>query len=168
MKYNQHIAKEVNNWIRLEAEYTGQYAHDLTEKIKECTTDVELKNLLLGSILDKYMFFHMKSNKPHKITRLMLELLDEQNFHFSTPSPRNNLLQQSIDHLIKGSGLFPTMFKMDMIWGRGTSEEFLSCLYDKYNEEFVPNDDHVGWVKKYKQLYLIEGKPWEVKYNAHY
>ncbi|MEQ7172860.1 hypothetical protein [Enterococcus innesii] len=163
MKHNQHIAKEVDDWVRLEAEFVGQYAHDLTEKIKECTSDVELKNLLLSSILDKYMFFHTKSNKPHKITRLMLELLDEQNFHFSTPSPRNNLLQQSIDHLIKGSGLFPTLFKMDRTWGDGTSAEFLNYLHEKYVNEFEPNDDHVGWVKKYKHLYLTEGKPWEVR-----
>ncbi|MGF2088274.1 hypothetical protein [Enterococcus casseliflavus] len=163
MKHNQHIAKLVDDWIRIEVEFTGQYAHDLTEKIKDCTSDVELKNLLLSSILDKYMFFYTKSNKPHRITRLMLETLDDQNFHFSTPSPRNNLLQQSIDHLIKGSGLFPTMFKIDMIWGDKTSAEFLNYLYEKYANEFEPNDDHVGWVKKYKQLYLIEGKPWEAK-----
>ena len=74
MKHNQHIAKEGDDWVRLEAEFVGQYAHDLTEKIKDCTSDVELKNLLLSSILDMYMFFHTKSNKPHKNTRLMLEL----------------------------------------------------------------------------------------------
>lgn len=163
MKYLRHIAKEVDDWTRVEAEFSGEYAHQLTDAIKECDTDEQLKNVIVSSLIDRYMLFYVNSNRPHKITRLMLELLDDKEFHFESPSPRNNLLEQSIDHLIKGSGLLPTLWKAQQIWGDNTSRELMDYLYERYEDEFVPNDDHVSWINKYKSLYLIEGKPWEEK-----
>ncbi|WP_303754127.1 hypothetical protein [Enterococcus sp. S86.2] len=161
MKHKRHIAKSVDNWTRIEAEYSGIYAHRLTEEIQKCKSDEDLKNLLLNSILDKYMFFYTKSNKPHLITKLMLEALNDKNFQFNTPSSRNNLLEQSIDHLVKGSGLLPTLYKIDQIWGSHASEDLLIYLYKQYYENFIPNQDHISWVNKYKPYYLLEGKPWK-------
>nr|WP_289038872.1 hypothetical protein [uncultured Allobacillus sp.] len=163
MKHMRHIAKEVDDWTRFEAEFSGDYAHQLTDAINECSTDEQLKNLIVSSLLDRYMFFYVQSNRPHKITRLMLELLDEKNFHFESPSPRNNLLEQSIDHLIKGSGLLPTLWKVQQIWGDKTAQELLDYFHKQYYEEFEPNDDHISWLNKYKVLYQMEGKPWERK-----
>ncbi|TCI52063.1 hypothetical protein EVJ30_10585 [Exiguobacterium sp. SH5S13] len=161
MKYLRHIAKEVDDWTRVEAEFSGDYAHQLTEAIKECNTDEQLKNIILSSLVDRYMLFYVNSNRPHKITRLMLELLDNKNFKFESPSPRNNLLEQTIDHLIKGSGLLPTLWKVQQIWGDDTAQDLMKYFYEQYYEVFEPNDDHISWVSKYKKLYLSEGKPWE-------
>ena len=161
MKHLRHIAKEVDDWTRIEAQFSGKYAHQLTEAIKDCDTDEQLKNIIVSSILDRYMFFYVNSNRPHKLTRLMLNLLDEKDFYFESPSPRNNTLEQSIDHLIKGSGLFPTLWKIEKIWGNNTEKQFINYLYNKYYEEFIPNDDQTSWVNKFKNIYLIEGKPWK-------
>src|SRR5690606_33767295 len=161
MKHMRHIAKEVDDWTRVEAEFSGDYAHQLTDAIKKCITDEQLKNVIISSLIDRYMFFYANSNRPHKITRLMLELLDEKDFHFESPSPRNNLLEQSIYHLIKGSGLLPSMWKVQQIWGVNTAKELIDYLYKQYYEEFEPNEDHISWLNKYKALYQLEGKPWE-------
>lgn len=161
MKHNRHIAKQVNDWTRFEVQYSGRYAHKLTEEITNCNDENELKNLLLNAILDKYMLFHTKSNRPHKITKLMLALLDTQDFYFSSPSPRDNSLQQSIDHLTTSSGLFSTLYKADAVWGDGTSEELIKYLYEKYYNEFVPNKDHLNWVNNKKYYYQLKGKPWK-------
>lgn len=161
MKHNRHIAKEVDDWTRFEVQYSGRYAHILTQEIANCNDENELKDLLLNAILDKYMLFHTKSNRPHKITKLMLELLNEQDFRFSTPSPRDNSLAQSLDHLTKNSGLFSTLFKVDAIWGNGTSEELMEYLYEKYYSEFEPNKDHQHWVSNKKAYYQLKGKPWK-------
>lgn len=160
MKFLRHIAKEVDDWTRVEAEFTGAYAHQLTDAIKSCETDEQLKNLILSSILDRYMFFYTKSNRPHKLTKLMLELLDEKDFTFVSPSPRSNVLEQSIDHLIANSGLFPTLWKVGQIWGADASEELLDFLYEQYQANFNPNDDHTAWINKYKDIYQLDGKPW--------
>lgn len=82
MKHMRHIAKEVDDWTRVEAEFSGDYAHQLTDAIKKCITDEQLKNVIISALLDRYMLFYVNSNRPHKITRLMLELLDEKDFHF--------------------------------------------------------------------------------------
>lgn len=161
MKHMRHIAKEVNDWTRVEAQFSGKYAHQLTEAIKNCQTDEQLKNIIVSSILDRYMFFYVSSNRPHKLTRLMLELLDDKYFHFESPSPRNNSLDQSIDHLILGSGLFLTIWKIEQIWGDKTARDFINYLYDKFRANFKPNDDHRAWINKFKKVYLLEGKPWE-------
>lgn len=161
MKFLRHIAKEVDDWTRVEAEFSSEYAHQLTDAIKQCNTDEQLKNVIVSSLIDRYMLFYVNSNRPHKMTRLMLELLDNKEFRFESPSPRNNLLEQSIDHLIKGSGLLPTLWKVQQIWGDRTSRDLMDYLYERYNNEFEPNDDHISWLNKYKNLYLIEGKPWE-------
>ncbi|WDF05490.1 hypothetical protein [Shouchella hunanensis] len=123
MKFMRHIAKEVDDWTRVEAEFTGEYAHQLTNAIKDCSTDEQLKNVIVSSLIDRYMFFYANSNRPHKITRLMLDLLEKKDFHFESPSPRNNLLEQSIDHLIKGSGLLTTLWKVQQIWGDNTAQD---------------------------------------------
>lgn len=160
MKFMRHIAKEVEDWTRVEAAFSGDYAHQLADAIKECSTDEQLKNVIVSSLIDRYMLFYVNSNRPHKITRLMLELLDQKDFHFESPSPRNNLLEQSIDHLIKGSGLLPILWKVQKIWGDNTAQDLMDYLYKQYYEEFEPNHDHISWVNKYKNLYLSEGKPW--------
>ncbi|MBB6450820.1 hypothetical protein HNR44_002810 [Geomicrobium halophilum] len=160
MKHMRHIAKQVDDWTRVEAEFSGEYAHQLTDVIKECNCDEELKNIIISSLIDRYMFFYTNSNRPHKITRLMLDLLDKKDFHFESPSPRNNLLEQSIEHLIKGSGLLPTLWKVQQIWGNNTAQDLIEFLYTQYFEGFEPNDDHISWINKYKPYYLTQGMPW--------
>lgn len=161
MKFMRHVAKNVDDWTRLEAEFSGSYAHQFTDAIKNCNSDQELKNILLSSILDRYMFFYTKSNRPHKITKSMLKLLDKKNFQFESPSPRSNKLEQSINHLVTNSGLFPTLWKTEQIWGDETSIELLLFLYEFYKEHFEPNDDHEKWISNFKNVYVTDGKPWK-------
>ncbi|QXE01913.1 replication initiation factor domain-containing protein [Terribacillus sp. DMT04] len=160
MKHMRHIAKVVDDWTRVEAEFSGEYAHQITNAIKKCSSDDDLKNIIISSLIDRYMFFYVNSNRPHKITRLMLELLDSKNFLFESPSPRNNLLEQSIEHLYKGSGLLPTLWKVQQIWEDESARELIEYLYEQF-ENFEPNDDHISWLNKYKNYYINQGKPWE-------
>ncbi|MDU3212353.1 hypothetical protein [Anaerococcus sp.] len=160
MKYLSHIAKKCKDWVRLEAEFSSDYAHQLTELFKDCKDDEELKNIILSIILDRYMFFYTGSGKPTKLTRLMLQELDNKNFELESLSPRNNSLERSIDHLIKGSGLFSTMYKIYMIWGEDELNEFLEFLYERF-KEYEPNNDVFIWLNKNKESYKIQGVPWE-------
>ena len=161
MKYLRHIAKECKDWVRLEAEFSSDYAHQLTFMFKNCKDDEELKNIILSSILDKYMFFYTNSGKPTKITRLMLKELDNKNFSLESPSPRNNSLEKSIDYLIKGSGLFSTMFKIQVIWGKCAVNEFIEYLKSEYENNYKPNNDVTIWINKNEESYLKQGKPWK-------
>src|SRR5699024_6814431 len=151
MKHMRHIAKEVDEWTRVEAEFSGDYAHQLTDAIKECNSDEQLKNIIISSILDRYMLFYVNSNRPHKLTRLMLDLLDHAAVHLESPSRPNNAPEQSIDRSISGTGLHPTVWKVQQIWGDSTAQDFIGYLYKQYYEEFEANDGRISWVINYIQ-----------------
>ncbi|MFW3479343.1 hypothetical protein ACSHWD_07950 [Aerococcus urinaeequi] len=167
MTHLRHEAEKLDDWVRYEAEYKGRYAHQLTEAIENCKTDGELKDIIVSSILDRYGFYYTKDskkgkpNRPTKETKKMLELLNNNDFKFDSSSSRNNMLNQTLNYIQKNSGLFPLLWKADAIWGYGTYKELLEWLGDQYYSSFEPNDDHISWVNKYKNLYLVEGKPWE-------
>lgn len=160
-KHNRHEAKQLENWIRFEASFRGEYAHQLTEAIKECKSETDLKDVLVSAFLEKYSFYYTKSQRPTPETKAMIDLLNKKDFKFESPTARNNLLAQSIDYLINSSGLFPILWKVNQIWGKGTDHELLELLYQEYHDNFEPNDDHIAWVNKYKLLYQNEGKPWK-------
>lgn len=166
MSFLRHEAKELDDWVRFEAEFKGEYAHQLTDAIKNCKTDTELKDIIVNSILDRYGIYYTKisksgrANRPIPETKKMVDLLNEDNFSFSTKSSRNSLLSQSIDYIKRYSGLFPLLYKVKEIFGDNTDQELLDHLFKEYYEKFVPNDDHIYFVNKYKTLYKKEGKPW--------
>ncbi|MFL2072144.1 hypothetical protein ACEN32_07535 [Marinilactibacillus psychrotolerans] len=166
MGHLREEAKELDDWVRFEAEYKGQYAHQLTEVIKNCQSETELKDVIVGSILDKYGIYYTKPskkgdvNRPTPETKKMIDLLDDKSFNFQTPNSRNSLLNQTIDYLIQNSGLFPALYKVNQLFGDGTDKELIEYLLEIFRSEFIPNNDHIYWVNKYRRLYQIEGKPW--------
>lgn len=167
MTHLRHEAEKLDDWVRFEAEFKGRYAHQLTEEIQKCETDEQLKNIIVGSILNRYgIYFTTESkkgkvNRPTKETQKMLNLMSDSNFTFDSSTSRNNMLNQTLHYLQKNSGLFPLLWKVDKIWGDGSYKEVLEWLGDQYYNNFEPNDDHIYWVKKYQALYQLEGKPWK-------
>ena len=160
MKYLRHIAEKVDDWVRLEAQYSNKYAHQLTEMLKVCESDQEFKEIILCSILDRYMFFYTKSNKPTEMTKLMLDELDELNFTMNLPSPRDNELERSIKYLTTNSGLFSVFYKIKFIYGEEGLEDFIMYLYEEFKNNYIPNDDVTNWLIKHKSNYINQSKPW--------
>ena len=79
---------------------------------------------------------------------------------FSTPSPRNNLLEQSQMHLLSGSGLFAYLYKVWRIWGDDGLKKCIAFLQNEF-ENYEPNDDVISWLKKYSTLYTKQGYPFK-------
>lgn len=153
-------AIQYDNWVRFEAVYKGAYAHDLSDKLEEISNDTELKDLLVSALTDRYQFYYDTSKRLTTYTRKMLNLLNQRNFMFSSPSPRLNLLEQSQKHVLNGSGLFPYLFKVWRIWGDEGLKKCLAFLYDEF-ENYEPNDDVIAWLKKYSPLYTKQGYPFK-------
>src|SRR5699024_11340038 len=61
--------------------------------LRNCKTDEDLKNIKINSMLRRYSLYYTKSNKPYLTTKMMMELLDRDNFQFTSPSPRLNKLR---------------------------------------------------------------------------
>nr|WP_072536928.1 hypothetical protein [Anaerococcus mediterraneensis] len=159
MKPYRHIAKNVNDWVRLEAEFSSDYAHQITDMILECKNDKELKEVLLCSILSRYMFFYARSNKPHKITKLMIDELEDMNYTLSLPSPRDNDLDRSIEYIINNSGLFSIFYKIQYLYGFDELYDFIIFLVDEY-KKYTVKDDVLIWLKKHEKNYLGKAPPW--------
>lgn len=156
--FRYHEAVQSHNWTRFEAVYKGNYAHTLSERLFKIQNDSELRELLVSAFTDRYRFFYKKSNQETKFTKKMLSLLNQNNYIFSSPSPRDNQLSQSIKYLVTSSGLFSTIYKINEIWGQKGLEDFIDFLENEY-ANYEANEDIQRWIKKYGNLYKIQGQP---------
>lgn len=159
MKFQIEKAMEAQDWTRLEVEFLGEKAHLLTDAILACESENDLKNLILSAMLDKYMFFYISGNRPHKLTKLMLELLEEKNFKFEPAKSDNYELDAKIKHILLRSGLFPLLYYIEMIWGKDSIDDFLNFLLEHY-EGFEPNLEHQTWLKQHQKYYKKKAPIW--------
>ncbi|MFD1031534.1 replication initiation factor domain-containing protein [Metaplanococcus flavidus] len=158
VRYEEAINCE--SWVRFESVFKGAYAHSLSKQLETINTDVELKNLLVSALTDRYQFYYVKSEKLTTYTKKMLNLLNQRNFMFNSPSPRNNLLEQSQMHVLSGSGLFPYLFKVWHIWGDEGLKKCVEFLQDEF-ENYEPTEEVLLWLKKYSVLYTKQGYPFK-------
>ncbi|WP_206911400.1 hypothetical protein IGL98_003369 [Enterococcus sp. DIV0840] len=156
------IAINSESWIRFEMVVKGKYSHELTKAIMKIENEQDFKTLILSAITDRYRFLNAKTNELTFYSTEMISALSAKSFEFNTPSPRNNSLFSSINHIIKGSGLFPTLYKIQDIWGIDGLKDFWIFL-DKCYTLYKPNDDVNIWLKKNKNDYLAQGTPFPSK-----
>lgn len=156
------IASNSESWVRFEMVVKGKYSHELTKAIMKIENEQDFKTLILSAMTDRYRFLDVKTNELTSYSSKMISALSAKSFEFNTPSPRNNSLFSSINHIIKGSGLFPTLYKIQDIWGIDGLKDFWIFL-DKRYTLYRPNDDVNIWLKKNKNEYLAQGTPFPSK-----
>ena len=144
-------ALNTDSWVRFEAVFKGDYAHQLTDIIMG-TEEEKLNDLIADKITEKYRFYDLKSKKYTDFTKALSEKSEGFFPRLRMESPRDNEFIRSLMHLVMGSGLFPTMYKYDEIWGSELSIILLKYLHDIYEEFYVPNDDVKLWLKKHKDI----------------
>lgn len=159
-KIYKEQAEKSQDWVRVEFEAKMHLAHELTKAFLVSESDNETKNIILSAILDKYMFFYTKSGRLHPITKRMLEELESENFKFTPLKPKDNSFEQSLKHIKEGSGLFPTLWKADQIWGEGSSVELMNWILNEYRTTFFPNPSHKSWLNKHKYKLSKTKKSW--------
>ena len=142
-------AINTKSWVRFEAVFKGDYAHQMTDIIMR-TDEENMKDLIADKITEKYRFYDLGNKKYTDFSIALLEKSQKDFQRLRLESPRDNGLISSLLHLINGSGLFPVLYKCDKIWGNKTSLILLKKLHDIYVKEFQPNDDVLLWLKKHK------------------
>lgn len=146
-RFKEAVSKK--SWVRFEAVFKGDYAHQLTNIIME-TKEEKLKDLVADKVAEKYRFYDLENKKYTDFTIALLEKPKAVFPRLHLESPRDNDFTNSLIHLVKGSGLFPVLYKCDEIWGNESSTTLLSCLHDIYKDDYAPNDDVQLWLKKHK------------------
>lgn len=142
-------ALKAASWVRFEAVYKGSYAHQLTDIIME-TGEGGMAGLIADKIAEKFRFYDPEKGAYADFSAALLEKAGTGSGRLRLESPRDNDLAASLLHLANGSGLFPALYKCDMVWGGGTSEALLQSLHRVYREKYRPNDDVLLWLKKHK------------------
>ncbi len=142
-------ALNTKSWVRFEAVFKGDYAHQLTAVIMETGED-KLTNLIVDKITEKYRFYDVENKKYTDFTMALIEKQKEIFPRLRLESPRDNDFIKSLMHLVNGSGLFPALYKCDEVWGEESSMTLLKRLHDIYTDSYEPNDDVRLWLKKHK------------------
>ena len=146
-------ALNTKSWVRFEAVFKADYAHQLTHIIMK-TDEEKLADLIADKVAEKYRFYDLTNKEYTDFTTALLKKSKEVFPRLRLESPRDNDFTRSLIHLVNGSGLFPAMHKCDETWGIKSSLVLLKCLYDIYTYNYIPNEDVQLWLKKYRSILL--------------
>lgn len=147
-------ALNCNSWTRFEASFKGDYAHQITEQlVNGVSSEIELSQFIASKICDKYRFVDNSTGEYTSFTKDLLFIVDNSTYSaLRSESPKNNSLSKSIAHIIKGSGLYPLLYKIGQIWNKQTETEFLEFIYQiyetYYKQEMQRSLQLNSWIKK--------------------
>ena len=146
-------ALQCEDWTRFEVSYRQAYAHQITEQLKNLNSNIELSQFIASKILDKYRFVDMNTEEYTEFTSDLLKVARNSNYSaLRYEAPTNNSLTNSIRYIIKGSGLFAVLFKIENIWGEKAITEFFDKLLEIYkiDKEIVYKDYKMhSWMLSY-------------------
>ena len=90
---------------------------------------------LASKILDKYRFKIVDNGDMASFTQTLQELAEDGTFEaLRTERPENHTLRQSTNHLCRQSGLMPTLFKVENIWGEDAIDDYWQHLLAFYRQ----------------------------------
>lgn len=138
MGYRYDEALQYKGWVRFEASFLHDYAHQITsELLRNSKTTQDLQKLIAKYISDKYRFIDTSTGEVTAFSDDLIGIAVGTNAAaLIATSPRDNTLRQSIEHLRSRSGLYPTMYKAYSIWGDGADRQLIEYLYDDYIYDF--------------------------------
>lgn len=143
-----HILNYCDSWIRKECSYKGTYSNQILALLLTIDCPEELSQLIVNKFLDKYVFYDSYTGNPLPFTNDLLKGVG----HFpplSSMYSRNNDLMSSISYLMRGSGLFPLLTKIEKIWGKNARNHFIIRLIQEYETNYSPNKDVSLWLNRF-------------------
>lgn len=135
--FRMEEALKYREWIRFEAVFKGKYAHIIAQMlINNTMTSYEFTKYIAKIITQKYRFLNTKTGEYADFTKDLLELAKGCGCdRLRSESPRDNALRQNIAHILHGSGLFPTVYKIEHLYGKKAIEDFIDFLRMYYCKE---------------------------------
>ncbi|MDG4516339.1 replication initiation factor domain-containing protein [Streptococcus suis] len=143
-----HLTKYCNSWIRMEASYKGTYSNQILALLLDIDSPQDLSKLIVNKMIDKYCFHDTKTGQSLAFTSDLLQGFG--NFpELESLNSRNNDLLSTISYLMKGSGFFPLLKKVEEIWGTQARNHFIIRLIQEYDTNYTPNSDVGIWLNKF-------------------
>lgn len=135
-----------HKWVRFEAVFKSDYAHNITEKLMQITSPKGLSDLILTCWTQKFYFVQTSNNKPAPYTKKMLDALNDDSYRLFGRMPVDNDLLKRFEYLLEQSGTISTLYKIMAVWGKDDLENALNYMLD-YVLTWQPNDDCKKWLK---------------------
>lgn len=143
-----HLTKYCDSWVRMEASYKGTYSTQILALLLDIDSPQNLSKLIVNKMIDKYCFHDAETGQPLPFTSDLLKGFG--NFpELESLNSRNNDLIATISYLMKGSGLFPLLLKIEKIWGTQARNHFIIRLIQEYETNYTPNPDVGLWLNKF-------------------
>ena len=160
MGYRYDEALQYESWVRFEASFLHDAAHQLTEQLlSEGMTAQDLQRWIARHITDKYRFVHSETGEATEFTADLLGVVAGSSVAaLSTPSPRDNALRQSINYLRDNSGLYSTLYKALCVWENDADKQLMDFLwkdYERYKDALTMGKEPYklreieGWLKRH-------------------
>ena len=163
MGYRYDEAIQHKSWVRFEASFLHDYAHQMTEQLLSgYMTPQDLQQWIAKHISDRYRFVDTSTNEVTAFTDDLIGISVGTNAAaLIAPSPRDNTFRQSLEHLRIGSGLYPVLYKAFGMWGDGADRQLIEYLYDDYVYDFK-----IRLLKGKDEYKLREMRLWLQKHGA--
>ena len=160
MGYRYDEALQYESWVRFEASFLHDAAHQLTEQLlSEGMTAQDLQRWIARHITDKYRFVHSETGEATEFTADLLGVVAGSSVAaLSMPSPRDNALRQSINYLRDNSGLYSTLYKALCVWENDADKQLMDFLwkdYERYKDALTMGKEPYklreieGWLKRH-------------------
>lgn len=159
--YRKQEAMACQEWIRFEAVYKGAYAHLISDTLLNIEMDErEFKCYIAQIVAQKYRFFYKENEDYTEYTADLLNVAEGKEYpKLYCESTRDNALNRNIEHLRKGSGLFPTMYKVQQLYGNDGLNRFWKYLFRYYKKQAWVGNGTLKeldlWLKKHEELKKI-------------
>ena len=160
-RYDEAI--QYKSWVRFEASFLHDSAHQLTEQLLSGSMSrQDLQRWIAKHISDRYRFVDTSTNEVTAFTDDLIGISVGTNAAaLIAPSPRDNTFRQSLEHLRVGSGLYPVLYKAFGMWGDGADRQLIEYLYDDYVYDFK-----IRLLKGKDEYKLREMRLWLQKHGA--
>lgn len=153
-------ARSVDSWIRFEASFRKDYAHQIGSVLETLTSDVELSKLIFSCLTDKYIFTLPDKQTVLDFSQDMLDFSGVGSPLFSEEH-RNNDLLASADYFKKSSGLTSLLYKIEQLYGRESVKDYLVDVLNYLDNGYQANADVDSFLTKYGDDYRGLLPPWQ-------
>ena len=143
-----HLTKYCNSWIRMEASYKGTYSNQILALLLDIDSPQDLSKLIVNKMIDKYCFHDTKTGQSLPFTSDLLKGFGSFP-ELESLNSRNNDLLATISYLMKGSGFYPLLKKIEEVWGTQARNHFIIRLIQEYETNYTPNPDVRIWLNKF-------------------
>ena len=143
------LALKHPNWIRFEAVFKSEYAHQLTDAILKVKDSKALSDLIINTFLQKYYFRYSKSKRCTTYTAQMKKLVSSKKSPLLPLVAKDKDLEKKFIYLLSDSGTISTLYKILVLWGNDGLNSALEYI-GEFVQEWEPNEACMTWFRRHK------------------